>query len=93
MGQKLRFARSATRHRVARSRARHVIEHARMRFRERAPDPARGARVVYLGDDQHGMPLEVMAVELSPGELMVIHSMPLRAKYLAQYKEAAAWRA
>jgi hypothetical protein len=48
--------------------------------------------VVYLGDDQHGMPLEVMAVELSPGELMVIHSMPLRSKYLAQYREAVAWR-
>ena len=63
-----------------------------MRFREPAPDAARGARVVYLGDDQHGVALEVMAVELSPNELLVIHSMPLWAKYLAQYKEATAWR-
>jgi hypothetical protein len=47
---------------------------------------------VYLGDDQDGRPLEVIAVELESGELLVIHSMPLRTKYLAQYKEAAAWR-
>jgi hypothetical protein len=90
--EKLRFARSATKHRVSRSRTRHVIEHAGMRFHEPAPDAARGARVIYLGDDQHGVSLEVMAVKRAPGELLVIHSMPLRAKYLALYKEAATWR-
>jgi len=29
------------------------------------------------------MPLEVVAVELGPDKLLVIHAMPLRDKYLA----------
>ena len=92
MEQKLRFARSATKHRVSRSRTRYVIEHAGMRFSVRTPDPAGDPRVLFLGDDQHSIPLEVMAVELESGELQVIHSMPLRAKYVTEYKEAAPWR-
>ena len=63
-----------------------------MRFPVPAPDPRGDPRLLFLGDDQHGMPLEVMAVELEPGELLVIHCMPLRPKYLAQYQEAVAWR-
>ncbi len=52
-----------------------------------APD-----RLVFLGDDEVGVPLEVLAVELADGVLLVIHAMPLRDKYLKQYEEAKKWR-
>ena len=63
-----------------------------MRFPVPAPDPGGDYRLLFLGDDDHGRPLEVMAVELESGELLVIHSMALRPKYSAQYQEAVAWR-
>jgi hypothetical protein len=49
-------------------------------------------RLVYLGDDATGTPLEVVVVELGADELLVIHAMPLREKYLRQYREARRWR-
>ena len=49
-------------------------------------------RILCLGDDPDGVALEVMAVELSDDALYVIHAMPLRAKYRAQYEEAKKWR-
>jgi hypothetical protein len=45
-------------------------------------------RIVYLGEDMHGRPLEVMAVERHSGELLVIHAMALREKYRKHYEEA-----
>lgn len=60
----VRFARSATRHRISKDRIRHVIANYRVRFEEPPPDAegarARSTRVVYLGDDDHGRALEVM---------------------------------
>ena len=52
------------------------------------PDEA----VLFLGDDQAGLPLEVVGVELSDGTLRVIHAMPLRAGYRDLYEEATKWR-
>jgi hypothetical protein len=49
-------------------------------------------RLLCLGDDAEGMALEVMVVEGSKGELVVIHAMELRAKYRDQYEEAKQWR-
>jgi hypothetical protein len=49
-------------------------------------------RSLYLGDDAEGTPLEVMAVELEDGDLLVIHAMALRNRYRAQYEEAKQWR-
>ncbi len=40
----------------------------------------------------NGVPLEVMAVELEDGGLLVIHAMPLRDRYRMQYEEARKWR-
>jgi hypothetical protein len=49
-------------------------------------------RLVCLGDDANGRALEIMAVEGSRGELVVIHAMELREKYRDQYEEAKRWR-
>jgi hypothetical protein len=67
-----------------------VIEHAHVRFRVPGPDGL-DDRLLYLGDDEDGVPLEVMAVELDSGDLFVIHAMPLRHKYRSQYEEARRW--
>lgn len=91
----VRFARSATRHRVAKESIRHVIAHCGLRFEQPPPNPdatVRDPRLVFLGDDAAGRQLEVMAVESSQGELLVIHAMPLRDKYRTQYEEAKKWR-
>ncbi|MGH2955148.1 MAG: hypothetical protein ACRDK9_14255 [Solirubrobacterales bacterium] len=47
---------------------------------------------MYLGDDRAGSPLEVMAVELEEGRVLVVHAMPLRERYREQYEEAKRWR-
>jgi hypothetical protein len=67
-------------------------------FRAAALPPAPGApadadpRLVYLGDDADGVALEVMAVELEDGSLLVVHAMALREMYREQYEEAKTWR-
>lgn len=91
----LRWVRSATKHRIARERSRYVIEHCGLRFEQQPPAGApAGAepRLVYLGDDADGVSLEVMAIELEGGSLLVIHAMALRDRYREQYEEAKRWR-
>jgi len=90
-----RYARPARKHGIARPCIQHVIEHCGLRFEQPASagSPAGStARLVYLGDDDAGIALEVMAVELASDDLLVIHAMPLRDKYRAQYEEAQPWR-
>ena len=90
-----KWSRSATRHRIARDRSRFVIEHCGLVFEERPPAGAPAAavpRLVYLGDDAGGVALEVMTVELENENLLVIHAMPLRARYREEYEEAKRWR-
>jgi hypothetical protein len=89
---KLRWARSATRHRISRQRSAYVIEHARLRFRLPAEGGQRDDRLLYVGDDEDGLEIEVMAVELEGDELFVIHAMPMREKYRGEYEEAKRWR-
>jgi hypothetical protein len=90
-GPNVRFARSATRHRISKDRIRHVIANYRVRFEEPPPDTegarARSTRVVYLGDDDRRRALEVMAVEGKDDELLVIHAMELRGKYRKRYED------
>lgn len=87
----MRFARSATRHRISKGRIRHVIANYRVRFEQPPPDTggarARSPRLVYLGDDDHGHALEVMAVAGRDDELLVIHAMELRDKYRQRYED------
>jgi hypothetical protein len=92
--RRIRWARSASRHRVARRRTRQVIDRCRLRFTEEPPPDSEAAdrRLVFLGDDLHGRPLEVMAIQQEPGSLLIIHAMDLRDKYRLDYEEAARWR-
>jgi hypothetical protein len=89
---KVRFARSATRHRISKDSVRHVIASYRVRFEQPPPARewarARATRIVYLGDDDHGKALEVMAIEGERGELLVIHAMELRDRYRKRYEDA-----
>lgn len=87
----MQFARSATRHRISRDCIRHAIANHRVRFEQLPPEAegarARSTRIVYLGEDDRGRPLEVMAVEGEHGELLVIHAMELRDKYRERDEE------
>ena len=94
-GMGVRFARSATKHRISKESIRHVIAHCGLCFDE--PPPASDAevldrRLVCLGDDIADQAIEVIAVEGDKDDLVVIHAMALRDKYRAQYEEAKQWR-
>lgn len=91
----LKWARAATKHRISRERSRYIIEHCGLRFEQEpptgSPDDA-SVRLVFLGDDEDGLALEVMAVELDDDSMLVIHAMRLRDRYRTQYEEAKKWR-
>jgi hypothetical protein len=88
----IRWARSATKHRVARARSAFVIEHCGLVFRVPPPAGELDERLLFLGDDEEGAALEVMAVELQGRGLYVIHAMNLRQRYRQPYEEAKRWR-
>ena len=82
----------ATWHRVGRQRSQYVIERCGLRFRVPPPVGQVDERLIYLGDNADGLALEVMAGDLGPDELYVIHAMPQRKQYRAQYEQAKRWR-
>ncbi|MBA2699972.1 MAG: hypothetical protein H0U61_14595 [Nocardioidaceae bacterium] len=61
-------------------RSRHMHRHDRAAEAAPATSRLKADRVVFLGCDQDGTLLEVMAVETDPG-LLVIHAMQMREKY------------
>jgi hypothetical protein len=88
--KRLRWARSATKHRISRRRIRHVMEHCLLILEERPPPghpQARDDRLIFLGVDPAGIPLEVIAVETDAANLLVIHAMRLRPRYRKTYEE------
>jgi len=78
----IRHSRSATKHRISRERSRHVVLTAETIIARPAPQdsPVVDRRLVFLGDDQNGVTLEVVAIETDDG-VLVIHAMKIRAKY------------
>jgi hypothetical protein len=90
-GERIGWARSATRHHIARRRSLWVIQHAGICFQEglgMQGDPL----VFFFGDDEDECPLEVLAAEAPDGRLTVIHSMNLRDQFEDDYMEAYRWR-
>jgi hypothetical protein len=88
--KRLRWARSATKHRISRRRIRHALEHCCAILEEDPPPRNPGAqapRLVFLGEDSAGVALEVIAVRTNHASLMVIHAMNLRSRYRATYEE------
>jgi hypothetical protein len=91
---RIRFARSATKHRVSRNRSRFVVEQCRLILCIPSRKPVEDeVFLLFLGDDPAGTALEVIAVERTDGSLYVIHAMPLRERYRAEYEEVKRWRA
>ncbi|HEX3238516.1 MAG TPA: hypothetical protein VHR18_00080 [Solirubrobacterales bacterium] len=71
----IRWARSATKHRISRERSIHVIERSELWF-EQAATPGPDPRFVILGTDDDGV-----ALELPEGSILIIHAMPMRSRY------------
>ena len=92
----IEWARSATKHRISRRRSLHVIRHAGICFEEgewpQGDFEPGDARLLFVGDDEDGREIEIIAVELDHGGLLVIHAMPMREKYGPDYAEALGWR-
>jgi hypothetical protein len=74
----IHFSRSSSRHGISRPRALHVVETCPLPLY--SPEPEDEDLVLFLGLDPGGVALEVMAIELEGG-LLVIHAMKLRPKY------------
>lgn len=71
-------------------RARYVLENC-LAILEEDPPPEHATavdlRLVFLGEDQGGVPIEVIAVETNRDLLTVIHAMELRSRYQNAYEE------
>ena len=85
----LRFARSAARHGIGRERVRHVVERCAAPIY--SSEPGDEDLVLFMGPDAHGIPVEVGAIELADGDLLVIHAMRLRRKHLDEYRRVTRW--
>jgi hypothetical protein len=79
---RIKWARSATRHRITRKASAYVARNAPITIRQPAPPSGsnRDERIVFLGPDENGVMLEVMAVPTDQA-LVIIHAMPIRDRY------------
>ena len=86
-----RFRPSAARHGISVERVRFAIAACPLPLFD--PKPEHGPDLVlFLGPDANGVLLEIVAIELDGGDLVVIHAMRLRKAYLAAYAEVMLWR-
>ena len=87
-------AASALKQGVTEAQIEYVIAHCGLVFDEPAPleSTIPYDRSVYLGDDQRGVALEIAAIGLDNGDLVVVHAMKLRKKYRDRYNEALPYR-
>lgn len=68
----VRFTQSARKHRIGRAHALHVMDTSEPTVLEESDQPR---RLVWLGADDRGIELEIVAIE-TPDYLLVIHVMP-----------------
>jgi len=85
--REVRFTQAARKHRVSNGRARQVINDPLVTLTFPAPEPGMDDRIVFIGDDNSGRALEVIAVDL-PEYLLVIHVQDLQAKFRPYYDRA-----
>lgn len=93
--KKVGWTRSATKHRISRRRTRRALENCAFAFKEEPPPGppwALDRRLVILGEDGHGTPLEIIAVITKDGSLLVIHAMKMRSRYRPLYAGVRRWR-
>jgi hypothetical protein len=81
----IEFTQSARKHRIGRDRVRQVVANPLVEAVMPGGDGLQDRRV-FVGDDDSGRALEVMAVQTENG-LLVIHAMDLRPKWRALYEE------
>jgi hypothetical protein len=79
----LHFTRSALRHGISQERSRYVIEHCASPIY--SPDDEVTGVILFLGLDDRGVPLEVVGVEVSGGDLLVFHAMRMRNRYFEEH--------
>jgi uncharacterized DUF497 family protein len=84
-GVPVEFTQSARRHKIGRERVRQVLADPVVVVRIEEPHDPR-VRMLYLGDDESGRALEVVAVD-EGDRLVVIHAMDLREKFRMLYEE------
>lgn len=73
--QEVRFAQSARRHRIGKAHALAALEKAGTPTAVPAPSDALDERLVFVGVDDRGIELEIIAIQL-PNFLYIIHVMP-----------------
>lgn len=73
--QEVRFAQSARRHRIGKAHALAALENAGRPTVVPASSDALDERLVFVGVDDRGIELEIIAIQL-PGFLYIIHVMP-----------------
>ena len=88
----IEFSPSASRHGISHERVRHVIETCACPLYPPDWDPHDEDLVVFLGPDDRGVPLEIVAIDVANGDLLVIHAMRMREKYAAEYARVMSCR-
>jgi hypothetical protein len=78
---------SARKHGISDERMRYVVRTCPMPL----DHPAGNGQVIYLGPDQRGVPLEVVAFQDDDGRIAIIHAMRLRPSYKAMYELVMRW--
>ncbi|HEY7735390.1 MAG TPA: hypothetical protein VH813_01205 [Candidatus Limnocylindrales bacterium] len=84
------FHPSASKHGISRSQVRHVIEACPCPLY--SDEPEERDLVIVLGPDEHGVPVEVVAIEMEDDDLLVIHAMKMRRTYAKACERVMACR-
>ena len=90
----IRHAPSAFKHGITAEQIEYIVGHCGLVFDETSPidSDIPDDRSLFLGDDANGVAIEVAALDLESGDLVIVHAMKLRARYRTQYIDAIAHR-